>query len=103
GNTILGLQVPEKYRARTLSFVGSSVRLVLSSVLAVAPLVAGLIGRHTFRVGEHSVTYGGAAATFLVSGIVMTIVGVTSYRHMDDRKGIPLRDDLRNVFKHGGI
>jgi dTMP kinase len=103
GNTILGLQVPEKYRSRTLSFVGSSVRLMLSTVLAVAPLVAGLIGRHSFHVGDHVLTYGGAAATFLISGIVMTIVGVTSYRHMDDRKGIPLRDDLRNVFKHGGI
>jgi dTMP kinase len=103
GNTILGLQVPERYRARTLSFVGSSVRLVLSTVLAVAPLVAGLIGRHQVTVGEHVLTYGGSAATFLLSGVVMTVVGITSYRHMDDRKGISLREDLRNVFKGGGI
>jgi len=103
GNTILGLQVPEKYRARTLSFVGSSVRLVLSTVLAVAPLVAGLIGRHELTVGDHVLTYGGAAATFVISGVVMTVVGITSYRHMDDRKGIPLTHDLRNVFKGGGV
>jgi dTMP kinase len=28
----------------------------------------------------------------------MTAVGVTSYRQMDDRKGIPLANDLRNAF-----
>ncbi|HEY3016566.1 MAG TPA: dTMP kinase [Nocardioides sp.] len=103
GNTILGLEVPEQWRARTLAFVGSMIRLVLSSVLAVAPLVAGLVGRHTFRVGDELLTYGGAAVTFLIAGVVMTVVGVTSYRHMDDRKGIPLRQDLRNVFKGGGV
>jgi len=103
GNTILGLQVPDQWRARTLAFVGSSIRLVLSSVLAVAPLIAGLIGRHDVTVGDDVLTYGGSAATFLIAGAVMTVVGVTSYRHMDDRKGIPLSHDLRNVFKGGGV
>lgn len=104
GNTLLGLEIPEDMRSRTFAFVGSMSRLVMSTVLALAPLVAGLIGKHEYDLSDDtSVTYGGAAATFLLAGVLMTIVGVTSYRHMDDRKGIPLSQDLRNVFKGGGV
>jgi dTMP kinase len=104
GNTLLGLEIPEEMRSRTFAFVGSMSRLVMSTVLALAPLVAGLIGKHEYDLSdETSVVYGGAAATFLLAGVLMTIVGVTSYRHMDDRKGIPLSQDLRNVFKGGGV
>lgn len=30
-------------------------------------------------------------------------VGVVSYRHLDDRKGFPLSEDLRNAFEGGGF
>ena len=34
----------------------------------------------------------------LVAAVVMTAVGVASYRQMDDRVGIPLTTDLRHAF-----
>ncbi len=71
------------------------IRLSLALVLAVAPLVAGLIGPHDF--GPY-VVYNGAAFTFLIAAVLMTVVGVTSYRQMDDRKGISLLNDLRHAF-----
>jgi dTMP kinase len=95
GNTMLGLEVPDEVRGRTFAFVASMIRLSLALVLAVAPLVAGLIGRHDF--GPY-VVYNGAAFTFLIAAVLMTIVGVTSYRQMDDRKGISLLNDLRHAF-----
>jgi dTMP kinase len=98
GNTLLGLEVPDEVRGRTFAFVGSLIRLALALVLATAPLVAGLIGRHTFSPLGKTYVYNGAAFTFLIAAVVMTIVGVTSYRQMDDRKGIPLVNDLRNAF-----
>jgi dTMP kinase len=100
GNTMLGLEVPDEWRGRTFAFVGSMIRLSLSVVLAVGPLAAGLIGRHhiTFPNSNVDLVYNGAAWTFLVAGLVMTAVGVTSYRQMDDRKGISLLSDLRNAI-----
>jgi dTMP kinase len=95
GNTMLGLEVPDEVRGRTFAFVGSMIRLSLALVLAVAPLVAGLIGPHDF--GPY-VVYNGAAFTFLIAAVLMTVVGVTSYRQMDDRKGISLLNDLRHAF-----
>jgi dTMP kinase len=76
------------------------IRLALALVLAVAPLVAGLIGTPElpFRdeSGEPLLVYHGAAITFLIAAVLMTTVGVVSYRQMDDRKGTPLVTDLRH-------
>ncbi|QNN54677.1 dTMP kinase [Nocardioides mesophilus] len=102
GNTMLGLEVPDEVRGRTFAFVGSMIRLSLALVLAVAPLVAGVIGTHDFgpvdEFGRPFLVYNGAAFTFLIAAVLMTAVGVTSYRQMDDRKGISLLSDLRHAF-----
>jgi dTMP kinase len=102
GNTMLGLEVPDEMRGRTFAFVGSMIRLALATVLAVAPLLAGLIGTHDLGPvdadGEPFVVYNGAAFTFLLAAVLMTVVGVTSYRQMDDRKGTSLLNDLRHAF-----
>src|SRR3954453_4601299 len=95
GNTMLGLEVPDELRGRTFAFVGSMIRLTLALVLAVAPLLAGLIGTHDLgpldENGDPFVVYNGGVFTFLIAAVLMTAVGVTSYRQMDDRKGSPLR------------
>ncbi|HET9859451.1 MAG TPA: dTMP kinase [Nocardioidaceae bacterium] len=102
GYTMLGLEVPDEVRGRTFAFVGSLIRLSLALVLALAPTIAGLIGTLEIGPGDGSdepwATYNGAAVTFLIAAIVLTAVGVAAYRQMDDRKGISLMDDLRNVF-----
>ncbi len=102
GNTMLGLEVPDELRGRTFAFVGSMIRLTLALVLAVAPLVAGLIGTHDIgpldRNGDPFVVYNGAAFTFLAAAVLMTAVGVASYRQMDDRTGTSLVTDLRHAF-----
>jgi dTMP kinase len=102
GNTMLGLEVPDELRGRTFAFVGSMIRLTLALVLAVAPLLAGVIGTHDFgpvdESGRPFVVYNGAAFTFLVAAVLLTAVGVASYRQMDDRKGTPLVSDLRHAF-----
>ena len=102
GNTMLGLEVPDEVRGRTFAFVASMIRLALSVVLAVAPLLAGLIGTHdigpTDANGDPYLVYNGAAFTFLIAAVLMTAVGVTSYRQMDDRTGTSLMTDLRHAF-----
>lgn len=98
GMTLLGLEVPDEVRGRTFAFVGSMVRLVLALVLAAAPAVAGLIGTHSPVVLGKELVYNGAAFTFLIAAVVMTAVGLASYRQMDDRRGVPLVNDLRYAF-----
>lgn len=84
GNTLLGLEVPDEVRGRTFAFVGSLTKLALAAVLAVAPLVAGSVG--TVELGA---TYHGAAVTILLAAVLMSLVGVVSYRQMHQRaKGV---------------
>ena len=75
------------------------VRVVLVAVLAVAPLLAAAFGRHQIEVTDAlALTYNGAAFTFLLAGLLAAVLGVVSYRHMDDRRGVPLSADLAAAF-----
>ena len=36
-----------------------------------------------------ALTYNGAAFVFLLAGLLAAGLGIASYRHMDDRRGVP--------------
>jgi dTMP kinase len=100
GYTLLGLEVADSLRGRTFAFVQSMIRLTLALVLALAPLVSGLIGTRTLRIGDDAVLhYNGAAVTFLLAGLAAIGVGLLAYRQMDDRRGTPLLGDLRRALQ----
>ncbi len=102
GVTMLGLEVPDALRGRTLAFVASMVRIVLSLVLVIGPATAAVIGHVDFgpvsTSGRPMVSYGGAAVAMLLAALALTTVGAVSYRQMDDRKGISLWQDLKHSF-----
>ena len=94
GFTMLGLEVEDAKRGRTFAFVQSLIRITLVLVLAVSPVIAAAIGEHTYQFRQSVLEYNGASVTLLIAGIIATLVGVISYRHMDDRKGISLLSDI---------
>ena len=98
GYTLLGLEVPDAVRGRTFAFVQSAVRTVLAVTLAVAPFVAGAIGRRTVTVGDRSLSYNGAALTMLIAAILAGGIGLVAWRQMDDRPGVPFWRDVRRSF-----
>ena len=99
GFTMLGLEVDDQLRGRIFAFIQSLIRVVLILVLAVSPLIAAAIGRHTYQFFEISLTYNGAAFTMLFSGIIATTVGLLSYRHMRDRPSISLFADFKSALR----
>jgi dTMP kinase len=102
GYTLLGQEVPDAVRGRTFAFVQSAARLTLITVLALAPLLAAAIGSHTVHPTRAvRITYSGAAVVILVAGVLATVVGVVSFRHIDDRRGVSLvRDVVAAVRNH---
>jgi dTMP kinase len=99
GYTLLGLEVPDNVRGRTFAFVQSAVRSVLAVTLAVAPFVAGALGRHTFHLADGwTLSYNGASMTMLIAAILAGVIGVVAWRQMDDRPGVPFLRDLRRSF-----
>jgi dTMP kinase len=99
GFTMLGLEVEDQLRGRIFAFIQSLIRVVLILVLAISPLVAAAIGRHTYQVFEVTLTYNGAAFTMLFAGLIATTVGVLSYRKMKDRPGISLFADIKSAIR----
>jgi len=94
GFTMLGLEVADEVRGRTFAFVQSLIRISLVLVLAISPVIAAAIGRHTFKFENFEVTYNGAAFTMLAAGIIGVTVGIISYRTMRDRPTVSLWSDI---------
>ncbi len=104
GYTLLGLEVTDDLRGRTFAFVQTMVRVVLVLVLATAPLLAAGFGVHQVTVTDAMVlTYNGAAITLLLAGLLAAGLGFASYRQLDDRRGVPLRDDLAAAFHNEAV
>ncbi|MEV4186702.1 dTMP kinase [Streptosporangium canum] len=95
GYTMIGLEVEDSLRGRTFSFLQSLARVTLLLVVAVAPALAGLFGRHEVRLGGETVyQFDGSNLVLLIGALLAVIVGLLALRHMDDRKGVPIVSDL---------
>jgi dTMP kinase len=103
GFTIVGLEVDDATRGRVFAFFMSTIQAILLIVIAVAGFVAtgfsaalqAFAGsRNGLRIGH--VFYGapGDNLLLLLSAVLVAFVGITSYRQLDDRKGVPLLEDL---------
>jgi len=102
GYTIVGSEVGDDTRGRTFAFLQSGIRVILFAVIAIAPflagaftaLVSGATGSSTLHVGNVGYNAVGYNLVLIVAAVVAVWLGVVSYRQMDDRRGVPLRDDL---------
>jgi dTMP kinase len=102
GFTIVGLEVDDDTRGRVFAFFQSTIQVILLAVIAIVPFIAAAFtkaissatGSGDVVIGN--VTYGAAGqnVVILLAAVIVAFVGIKSYRRMDDRKGVPLRDDL---------
>jgi dTMP kinase len=102
GFTIVGLEVDDGTRGRVFAFFQSTIQVILLTVIAVVPflsaaftrLIAALNGTGNVKVGSAIYASAGQNVVILLAALVAFLLGIRAYRQMDDRRGIPLRDDL---------
>jgi dTMP kinase len=104
GFTIVGLEVDDDTRGRVFAFFQSTIQAILLAVIAVAGFIAtgfsaaigALSGAKNGVVHIAHITYGspGDNLLLLLSAALVAFVGIQSYRQLDDRKGVPLFEDL---------
>jgi dTMP kinase len=102
GITLLGLEVTDELRGRMFGLVQSLMRIDLLLVTATTPFIAGVIGTRQVDAGPLAVSLNGVAVVLLVGGLLAVVVGVVSFRQMDDRPAVPLRSDLLALLRRGG-
>ncbi len=93
GLTLMGGEVEDAVRGRTFGLVNSLMRIALLLSVTVAPLLAGVIGVQSY--GSFEVN--GVSVTLVIGGLLAVVVGVLSFRTMNDRPDVPLRVDLRSL------
>jgi dTMP kinase len=101
GLTLLGQEVSDELRGRTFALVQSLVRLELLFVLALAPFLVGLLGKHAFRVGAATIRADGVTLVMLAGGLVALAVGLLAYRQMDDRPGVAVLPEIWKALRGG--
>ena len=102
GFTIVGLEVDDATRGRVFAFFQSSIQVILLTVIAVLPflsagftkLIEFLTGSGDVRIAHVVYQSAGQNVVILLAAALAAFVGISSYRRMDDRKGVPLREDL---------
>jgi dTMP kinase len=99
GLTIIGLQVENAVRGRTVAFVQSLVRVDLLASMALVPVLVGLVRPRALSMLGHPFTIDGTRTVLLGAGVIAAVVGVLSYRQMDDRRGVSVMSDLRSVLR----
>ena len=107
GFTIVGLEVDDETRGRVFAFFQSTIQVILLMVIALVPFIAGgftaiikaVTGSPNVQVGHLEYTSAGQNAVLLLAAVIVAFVGIKSYRDMDDRKGVPLREDLAAALR----
>lgn len=99
GLTLIGAQVDDEMRGRTIAFVQSLVRLDLLASMALVPLAVGLVQQRTITLFSEPVTIDGTRPVLLCAGLLAAAVGLVAHRQMDDRRAGSLRSDLRAALR----
>jgi dTMP kinase len=102
GFTIVGLEVNDDIRGRVFAFFTSATQVILFAVIAVAPflskaltkLIASATGSGNVKIGNVVYTAVGQNVVLLLAALLAAALGISAYRHMDDRRGFSLWADL---------
>ena len=102
GFTIVGLEVDDDTRGRVFAFFQSSIQVILLTVIVVAlsasagltRVIASLNRTGNVKIGNITYASAGQNVVILLAAVVAFLLGMRAYRQMDDRKGVPLREDL---------
>ncbi len=94
GTTLLGGEVADDVRGRVFGFVNMSTRIVLMLAIALSSVLVGVGDERVFHVGGLSVAISTTRFLLFGAGVVGVLAGVTAFRQMDDKPGVPVLADL---------
>ncbi|BCB86443.1 dTMP kinase [Phytohabitans suffuscus] len=90
GVTLLGGEVGDDVRGRVFAFVQTAVRVVLMLAIALSSSLVGLGG--SWQIGSISIS--STRLLLLAAGIASIVTGISAFRQMDDKPGVPVLADL---------
>ncbi|MFD1151337.1 bifunctional MFS transporter/dTMP kinase [Saccharothrix hoggarensis] len=94
GLTIVGAQVEDAMRGRTVALLQSLLKIVLFAASAAAPLLVSVVQKRTITVFNHPMQVDGTRPVLFGAALIAVLLGLIAYRQMDNRRTEPLFSDL---------
>jgi dTMP kinase len=99
GLTIVGSQVEDAMRGRTVALLQSLLKIVLFAASAAAPLLVSLVQKRTVTIFNHPMLVDGTRPVLFGAGVIAALLGLIAYRQMDNRRSEPILSDLLAVLR----
>ncbi|MBY8868257.1 dTMP kinase [Streptomyces sennicomposti] len=99
GHTLLDLEAEDYRRPRMTEHLHAVVRVLVALGAVLAPVIAAGIGPHRLENGRFVFAHGGAAFTLMLVGALLLPVAALVLAKVDDRSGVPLRQDLVDALR----
>ncbi|GGY05127.1 dTMP kinase [Streptomyces anandii] len=101
GHALLDQETEDHRRTRMTEHLHAVVRVLVALAAVLAPVVAAAIGPHRLENGRFVFAHGGAAFTLMLVGALLLPVAALVLAKVDDRSGVPLRQDLVDALRGG--
>ncbi|WP_434451657.1 bifunctional MFS transporter/dTMP kinase [Lentzea sp. E54] len=99
GLTIVGSQVEDEMRGRTVALIQSLLKVVLFGASAGAPLLVALLQKREVSVFGHPMEVDATRPVMLGGAAIAIVLGLVAYRQMDDRREEPVLSSLFAAFR----
>ncbi|MEU5693487.1 dTMP kinase [Actinosynnema sp. NPDC020468] len=99
GLTIVGSQVEDSMRGRTVALLQLLLKVVLFGSSTLAPVLVTLVQRRTIVLFDHPMQVDGSRPVLLGAGALAMVLGLVAYRQMDDRRAEPILSDLMAALR----
>jgi dTMP kinase len=94
GTTLLYGEVDDAVRGRVFAVVQIGVRMVLLLAITISGFLVGLGSSRQVDLGAFSIDVSSTRVLLLVAGAIGIWVGISAFRQMDDKRGVPVLADL---------
>lgn len=94
GTTLLGGEVADEVRGRVFAVVQIGTRLVLILAIALSSLLVGVGGSRKLTIADLGVSISSTRLLLLAAGAAGIFAGISAFRQMDDKVGVPVLADL---------
>jgi dTMP kinase len=94
GTTLLGGEVADEVRGRVFAVVQIGTRLVLLLAISLSSFLGGAGGSRQIKAGDLAIDVSSTRILLLAAGVVGVWTGISAFRQMDDKRGVPVLADL---------
>lgn len=94
GITLLGGEIADEVRGRVFAVVQIGARIVLMLAISLSSMLVGVAGSWKLAIRDLGISISSTRLLLLAAGIGGIIAGITAFRQMDDKPGVPVLADL---------